>query len=449
MSVMMMSARKPQTKNQAYRDMIQRHYTRNAEETYKELRKQEKHIHKKKIRIYYEEQLKETESLNSQNETRKFYQLVNNVRKEFKSRITCRKENEEMSDKKEISDRWNQYFKKVLEGNEDGQPLETNTVDAPEGINNDEVEKEVPTKEEVKLAIKKLKNSRSPGSDNLNFELLKVDEPELTDKLHRVMSKVWTTEKIPTEWEEGSIYPTYKKGDQLECHDYRGITLLNTAYKIFSHTLYERLLPYIYKIVGNYQGGYRTATTDQIYALRQILEKTREYNISTFHLFIDFKAVYDSIRKDKLFMAMEEFEISRKLINLTKIMLMRVRCIVKIQNTLSEPFTTERGLRQGDALVCMLFHTALRKAIRQSGTERRGTIYHKSIQVLAYTDDIDIIGRTMRAVKEAFVNLESAAKEMSLSINESKSKYMEVTNNPTNTQYLSLKEYKFEKVTQF
>jgi hypothetical protein len=38
---------------------------------------------------------------------------------------------------------------------------------------------------------------------------------------------------------------------------------------------------------------------------------------------------------------------------------------------------------------------------------------------------------------------------MGLSINESKTKYMEVTNNPTNIQYLSVKEYKFEKVTQF
>jgi hypothetical protein len=55
------------------------------------------------------------------------------------------------------------------------------------------------------------------------------------------------------------------------------------------------------------------------------------YNISTFHLFIDFKAAYDSIRRDKLLMAMEEFEIPRKLINLTKITLMKVRCRVKIQ----------------------------------------------------------------------------------------------------------------------
>jgi hypothetical protein len=43
-------------------------------------------------------------------------------------------------------------------------------MDAPEGNNDDEVEKEVQTKEEVKLAIKKLNNNRSPGPDNLNAD---------------------------------------------------------------------------------------------------------------------------------------------------------------------------------------------------------------------------------------------------------------------------------------
>jgi hypothetical protein len=101
------------------------------------------------------------------------------------------------------------------------------------------------------------------------------------------------------------------------------------------------------------------------------------------------------------------------------------------------------------AFACMLFNISLEKSIRDLRIERRGTIYHKSKQVLAYANDTDIIDRTTSVVKEAFVNLESAAKEMGLTVNEIKTKYMEVINNPTNTQYLSVKEYKFEKVTQF
>ncbi|GFV20529.1 transposon TX1 uncharacterized 149 kDa protein [Trichonephila clavipes] len=209
-----------------------------------------------------------------------------------------------------------------------------------------------PSINEVTLAIKKLKNNRSTGPDSIPSELLKVDEPELVNALHKIMVKIWETEKIPIEWEEGSICLIFKKGDQLECRNYRGITLLNTAYKIFSNLLFARLQPYTDKVIGNYQCGFRPqrSTIDQIHTLRQILEKTKEYNIKTFHLFVDFKAAYDSINRDKMIEAMTEFKIPKKLINLMKATLKNARCRIKIQKYLSEPFTTERGLRQGDSL---------------------------------------------------------------------------------------------------
>jgi hypothetical protein len=50
--------------------------------------------------------------------------------------------------------------------------------------------------------------------------------------------------------------------------------------------------------------------------MRQILKKTMEYGVSTFHFFIDFKAVYDAINTEKLLEPMKEFKISQKLIGL-------------------------------------------------------------------------------------------------------------------------------------
>jgi len=52
--------------------------------------------------------------------------------------------------------------------------------------------------------------------------------------------------------------------------------------------LLQRLSKYTDKIIGNYQAGFRKDrwTSDQIHALRQMLEKTLEYNISTYHLFV-------------------------------------------------------------------------------------------------------------------------------------------------------------------
>jgi hypothetical protein len=71
-------------------------------------------------------------------------------------------------------------------------------------------------------------------------------------------------------------------------------------------------------IVGKYQCGFRKgiSTIDQIQSMRQILEKTLEYGISTFHLFIDLKVVPDTTRRDTLLEAVIEFKIPPKLIRL-------------------------------------------------------------------------------------------------------------------------------------
>jgi sorting nexin-29 len=106
-------------------------------------------------------------------------------------------------------------------------------------------------------------------------------------------------------------------------------------------------------------------------------------------------------------------------------------------------------LRQDDALACMLFNITLEKAIREAGIEKKGTIYHKSIQMLAYADEINIIGQTTTAVKETFLKLEKAAQEIGLRVNESKTKYMEITCKPNKMQYLIVDNYKFEKVNEF
>ena len=112
----------------------------------------------------------------------------------------------------------------------------------------------------------------------------------------------------------------HKKGDKMECSKYRGVSLLNKAYKILSNILFARIAPFAENIIGNYQCGFRKnrSTTNQIFTLRQILEKTKEFCIETHNLFIDFKSAYDTIKSDQLYNARSEFNILNKLIRLTR-----------------------------------------------------------------------------------------------------------------------------------
>jgi hypothetical protein len=70
--------------------------------------------------------------------------------------------------------------------------------------------------------------------------------------------------------------------------------------------------------MGDYQCGFRKdrSTTDQIFALKNILEKCYEYNITLHQLFIDFKQGYDSVTMNNLYSIMRQFQILKKLISL-------------------------------------------------------------------------------------------------------------------------------------
>jgi hypothetical protein len=62
--------------------------------------------------------------------------------------------------------------------------------------------------------------------------------------------------------------------------NYRGISLLSTSYNILSSIPLSSLSPYIDEIVGDHHCGFQRnrSTTDQVFFIRQILQKKWEYN---------------------------------------------------------------------------------------------------------------------------------------------------------------------------
>ena len=118
---------------------------------------------------------------------------------------------------------------------------------------------------------------------------------------------------------------------------------------------------------------------------------------------------------------MSELGISAKLIRLCR---MTLRSSVKVGKDLSEPFDTVRGFRQGDPLSCDVFNFHMESVLRKARVPRNGIIFYKSVQLLAYAYDIDIIGHTMRDVTAAFSAIEQESAKMGLAVNNSKTKYM-------------------------
>lgn len=108
-----------------------------------------------------------------------------------------------------------------------------------------------------------------------------------------------------------------------------------------------------------------------------------------------------------------------------------------------------KGLRQGDALACLLFNIALEKAVRESRIQVGHRIFNHSVQLLAYADDVDIVGRSQRTVREAFQAIVIPAKRLGLEVNQSKTKYLVTEEAPGRNVTVKFGKFTFEHVSNF
>jgi hypothetical protein len=74
------------------------------------------------------------------------------------------------------------------------------------------------------------------------------------------------------------------------------------------------------EIIGDHQCGFcrNRSTMDQIFYIRQILQKKWECNGTVHQLFIEFKKAYGSIKREVLYNILVEFGIPKKLVRLIK-----------------------------------------------------------------------------------------------------------------------------------
>jgi hypothetical protein len=123
--------------------------------------------------------------------------------------------------------------------------------------------------------------------------------------------------------------------------------LLSPSYKILSHIL-ARLTPYADEIIGDHQFGFRgnRSATDEIFYIRQILEKKWEYNGTVHQLFIDFKKAHGSVRTEVLNCILIEFGIPRKLVGLIQTCLNETYSTVRIGKYQSDKFPIQNGLKR-------------------------------------------------------------------------------------------------------
>ena len=70
-----------------------------------------------------------------------------------------------------------------------------------------------------------------------------LSNDESFNLLRKTVHDFWESEVTPKQWKRGLLKVLPKKGDLSQPGNYRGIMLLEIAYKIVAKIVHERLLP--------------------------------------------------------------------------------------------------------------------------------------------------------------------------------------------------------------
>jgi len=113
------------------------------------------------------------------------------------------------------------------------------------------------------------------------------------------------------------------------------------------------------EVLPESQGGFRKGrgTMDNIFILNHIVRREKiKREKKVFALFVDLKAAFDNIKREKLWSIIEELEIEKHTIGRVKRMYEETRMTIRTEDGLTEAFSTKKDVRQGCVMSPLLFN---------------------------------------------------------------------------------------------
>jgi hypothetical protein len=377
---------------------------------------------------WLEDRANEAQEAASKNDSRKLYRIVRELTGARSSTSgPIRDKNGRLLLTQEEQDaRWTEYFCDTL-----NQPHPATTFDFAHRALPDELDLNTGpiSTSETRTAIKKLRNGKAAGLDRIAPELLKRGGPAVERALTDLFNECWLTEAVPRDWRDGAIVKLPKKGNLADCGNWRGITLLSVPGKVFCIVLLRRIQAKVDQLLRDEQAGFRSgrSCSEQIFALRIILEQSLEFQKPLAINFVDFKKAFDSVHRESLWQIARLYGIPQRFINVFQSLYDDSRCCVKTESGATDFFRIDTGVRQGCILSPFLFLLVVDFVMRDATREQQVGIPwtdQTRLTDLDFADDIALLADSYPALQALTTSLEDAAAKVGLRISTEKSKTM-------------------------
>ena len=152
--------------------------------------------------------------------------------------------------------------------------------------------------DEIRTAIKQLKNNKSPGLDRVTAEMLKAGGVVIQKWLKHLCDKVWSTGAWPSEWQITEMITLPKVCGTRDCTKHRTISLISHASKVLLSILQRRLAHFIHPEISEEQFGFMPGrvTAEAILTFRNVIEKVvKRQQQELWILFIDYTKAFDTV----------------------------------------------------------------------------------------------------------------------------------------------------------
>ena len=299
------------------------------------------------------------------------------------------------------------------------------------------------TCEEVEGVIKTLKSNKACGVDNVRNEFLKCCTQPFLTVTTKFFNVILESATVPSDWAVGLIKPLFKnKGSTSDPDNYRGITLLSCLGKLFTALINSRLAKFLHAsgTIGDEQAGFRAghSTLDHVFTLQNIIDIYLQKRKRVYCAFIDYKKAFDLVNRSCLWKKLLWSGINGPVLNVVHNLYLKAKSCVLLDGQLSQCFSCNIGVRQGENLSPLLFAIYLNdfelflsrkfNGLEDLSQETRKYLSDDDVEVflkmyaLLYADDTIVMAENEEEMQKALNAAHAYCQEWKLQVNTSKTK---------------------------